>query len=250
VPRAKRTDRTDARRRHRAEQAALTAAEPGAEGADASTAAATSAASGKATQAPPPQRPGIMGSVRAAYRQPHIMDDLRHLPQVVTNWGFLVAIAGSAAAVAWFVIAYTPGLDAVPVNPNSTTGLQGVIATSPIAYFVGTMVLQAPPAVGAFVIGFTAKRASWLGGLIYGIYTVILLLIVLATSAGRLITQDGSAQSVIVSSAAWAPMGACLFASALAWYRRFLDLANPNRGRQRQAQQSRSKAKPKTATKR
>ncbi len=247
MPRAKRTDRTDARRRYRAEQAALTAAEPGADSADASTDAA---ASGKTTQAPPPQRPGIMGSVRAAYRQPHIMDDLRHLPQVVTNWGFLVAIAGSAAAVAWFVIAYTPGLDGVPVDPNSTTGLQGVIATSPIAYFVGTMVLQAPPAVGAFVIGFTAKRASWLGGLIYGIYTVILLLIVLATPAGRLITQDGPAQSVIVSSAAWAPMGACLFASALAWYRRFLDLANPNRGRQRQAQQARSKAKPKTAAKR
>ena len=183
-----------------------------------------------------------MASFKGAYRQPHILDDLRHLPEVVTNLGFLAAIGGSLAAVIWFVVAYAPGLSSVPVNPASSADLQPVVQSQPIPYFLGTMVLQAPPAVGAFVIGFTAKRASWLGGLIYGIYTVILLLVVLQTQAGRLLTGDGAAETVVISAAAWSPMGACLFASALAWYRRFLDLANPNRGRQ--AQQSRAKAKP------
>lgn len=242
MARAKRTDRNDARRRYRAEQAALAATEPETDGATVAPAAASTKA-----QAAPGQRPGITATFRAAYRPAHVRDDLRALPQVVSNWGFLAAIAGSFAAVAWFVVAYSPAISQIPVDPTSNDALQAVVSPNPIPYFLGTMVLQAPPAVGAFIIGFTAKRASWLGGLIYGTYAVILVIVTLQTPAGRLLTGDGPTQTVILSSAAWSPMGAALFASALAWYRRFLDLANPNRGKKGQAQPSKGKPKQKPA---
>ena len=60
--------------------------------------------------------------------------------------------------------------------------------SSTIPYFLGTMALQPPPAIGAFLIGFTAKRASWLGGLVYGIFVTIVAIVVLQTPAGRLLT--------------------------------------------------------------
>jgi len=254
VARAKRTDRTEARRRHRAEQAALVvvASEAGADVAQ----SAASNPSAKGTQTPakgaqpaPAQRPGITSSFRAAYRPAHIREDLRLLPLVLTNWGFLAAVGASLAAVAYFVIAYSPAISSVPVAPAPNAGFTAVVQANPLPYYLGTAVIAGPPAVGAFVIGFTAKRASWLGGLLYGIYTTILLLVVLQTPAGRLLTGDGPTEAVIISGAAWAPMSACLFAAAAAWYRRFLDLANPNRGQKSQAkaQQGRGNAKPKTA---
>ena len=118
---------------------------------------------------------------------------------------------------------------AIPVGTATPEQLEQVVGSSTIPYFLGTMALQPPPAIGAFLIGFAAKRASWLGGLIYGIFVTIVAIVVLQTPAGRLLTGDGSAEAVIVGHAAWSPVGAALFASAAAWYRRFLDLANPNR---------------------
>ena len=110
---------------------------------------------------------------------------------------------------------------------------------------MGTMALQPPPAIGAFLIGFTAKRASWLGGLIYGIF-VTHRGDRRPADAGRPPAHRRRLGATRSSSghAAWSPIGAALFASAAAWYRRFLDLANPNR----QASSSRPrKAKPKPA---
>jgi hypothetical protein len=238
VARAKRTHRTDARRRFRADQAALVATEQ--DGAVSATHAGSGLKTPKGQAAPVAQRPSMTGSLKAAYRQPHIADDLRALPVVLTNWGFLAAVGASLAAVVWFVVAYAPVLSGVPVAPAPNQAVMDVVQAQSLPYFAGSMVLVGPPMMGAFLIGFTAKRASWLGGLIYGIYTVILVVVVLQTEAGRLLTGDGPSQPVIASAASLAPISACLFASALAWYRRFLDLANPNR---RAAQQSKGKAK-------
>jgi hypothetical protein len=242
VARAKRTDRTDARRRFRAEQAALAAAEPDDTGAPAGVDPAKKSPKGQTVAAAPAQRPSMTTALKAAYRQPHFRDDLRALPVVVTNLGFLGAIGASLAAVVWFVVAYGPALANVPVGPAPNEAVMDVVKTNSLPYYAGSMVLIGPPMMGAFLIGFTAKRASWLGGLIYGIYTVILVVIVLQTEAGRLLTGDGPTEPIIAAAVAWAPLSACLFASALAWYRRFLDLANPNR-RRRAAEQSRGKAK-------
>ncbi len=240
MARAKRTDRTDARRRYRAEQAVLAETEPGDDTAD-GTATAVRKPSVKAGQSTPAPRPGIMSSFRGAVTPLDLPGDLRALPKVLTNWGFLAAMGVTLAAAVWFVIAYSPGLSEIPVGTATTAQLEAVVGTNTIPYFLGTMALQPPPAIGAFLIGFAAKRASWLGGFIYGIFVTILAIVVLQTPAGRLLTGDGSADAVLVGHAAWSPVGAMLFASAAAWYRRFLDLANPNRGQRGKAQQGKSK---------
>lgn len=235
MARAKRTDRTEARRRHRAEQATLAETEPG----DVITAPTATAKS--STKSAPPERPGIKAAFRGAMRPLDLRGDLMATPKVLTNWGFLAAIGLTAGAAALFVIAYSDAMAAIPVGTATPEQLEQVVGSSTIPYFLGTMALQPPPAIGAFLIGFAAKRASWLGGLIYGIFVTIVAIIVLQTPSGRLLTGDGSADAVIVGHAAWSPVGAALFASAAAWYRRFLDLANPNRQAQQQARKAKQK---------
>jgi hypothetical protein len=243
VARAKRTDRTEARRRHRAEQAALAETEPGTDAVAASTTQKTAA------KAPQQSRPSIMASMRQAYRPLRLREDLAGLPQVLVNWGFLAAMGITAAAAAWFVLAYNDAMAAIPVGQATQAQLEQVVAGNQIPYFIGTMALQPPPAIGAFLIGFTAKRASWLGGLIYGLFVSVLAVAVLQTSAGRLLTGDQSADALLVGHAAWSPVGAALFAAAAAWYRRFLDLSNPNRGQPKSSkpQQGRGNTKAKPA---
>ncbi len=249
MPRAKRTDRTDARRRYRAEQVALADAELDDELVDA-PATADRKPSAKSGRPAPAARPGIMSSFKGAIRPLDLPGDLRAFPQVLTNWGFLAAMGVTLAAAAWFVIAYSPAMSEIPAGTGTTAQLEAVVGTNTIPYFLGTMALQPPPAIGAFLIGFAAKRASWLGGFIYGIFVTIVAIVVLQTPSGRLLTGDGSTDAILVGHAAWSPVGAMLFASAAAWYRRFLDLANPNRGQRgkdAKGQQGRGKSsKPKS----
>jgi hypothetical protein len=231
VARAKRTERTEARRRHRAELAALSGLEPGDEGIDPTPTSSR-------TQGRPAseQRPGIMASFRGAMRPLDLAGDLRATPRVLLNWGFLAALGITAAAAVWFVVAYNDAMAtlvaSLPAGGAPTPEqLEAVVGANTLPYFMGTMALQPPPAIGAFLIGFTAKRASWLGGLVYGIYVTILAVLILQTPSGRLLAGIGNIDTVIVAHAAWSPVGSAVFASAAAWYRRFLDLANPNRGR-------------------
>jgi hypothetical protein len=93
VARAKRTERTDARKRHRAEQA-VAAEASASEGTVASSGSSSKAAAQPAKGA---QRPGFMTMMKSAYRSPNIIEDLKSLPVVVTNIGFLAALGGSAA---------------------------------------------------------------------------------------------------------------------------------------------------------
>jgi phosphate/sulfate permease len=53
-------------------------------------------------------------------------------------------------------------------------------------------------------------------------------------------TQFSSAQTeAIAYTLVWSPLLGAFFASAAAWYRRFLMLSNPNRGRRAQQAQKR-----------
>lgn len=238
MARAKRTDRTDARRRHRAQLAGVDESEMTNESASAGTSSRAGTASA------PLQRPSITAAFRGAMRPLDIRGDLRALPQVLTNWGFLAALAVTAVAAGWFVIAYNDAMAAVAVGAP-VSELEKVVGGNSIPYFVATMAMQPPPAIGAFLIGFAAKRGSWLGGLVYGILVTIVAIAILQLPAGRLLSGNGPADPVIVGHAAWSPLGAALFASAAAWYRRFLDLSNPNRVAQRQRQaQGRGDMKP------
>jgi hypothetical protein len=235
VARAKRTDRTAARRRYRSEQAAL--AEP-----TDVVAVETGPAKGKgAAQAPAQPRPGIVASFKAAYRPLDLRGDLRAAPAVLTHWGVLAAIAITVAASAVFVISTNDFASSIDFSdPNALTG-KSLDTVSSISYTVISMLIVPPPMAGAFLIGFTAKRASWLGGLAFGIIAAACYAVVLSSPAGKLLTAGQPADMGIASAAALSPVGAALFAAAAAWYRRFLDLANPNRNKARQQQ---GKAKP------
>lgn len=241
MARAKRTDRTEARRRHRAELAGLTDSESASQPASTSSARSGSKA---AAPAAPVKRPSITAAFKGAVRPLDIRGDLLALPKVVTSWGFLAAVALTVVAAGWFVFAYNDAMAAV-ASTAPVTELEKVVGGNSIPYFVATMAMQPPPAIGAFLIGFAAKRASWLGGLIYGIVVALVAVVILQLPAGRLLTGNGPADPVIVGHAAWSPLGAALFASAAAWYRRFLDLSNPNRVAQRQREaQGRGDMKP------
>ena len=82
--------------------------------------------------------------------------------------------------------------------------------------------------------GFLAPRASWLLGVIVGLvsaacYAFLILTIFSAVAAAA--PTPGLAQDVILSGFVLSPVLGALFASAAAWYRRFLAMSNPNRGR-------------------
>ncbi len=243
MARAKRTDRTAARRRHRIEQAVPDDA-TGVESAE------TAPAQGRTDRPSPAQpRPGIRASFRNAYRPLDLRGDLLVAPQVLRHWGVWVAILVAFAASAAFMASTNEFAASIDFsNPEALEG-KSLDTVSNISYLVISMFIVPPPMAGAFLIGFTAKRASWLGGLVFGIAAAAAYAVVLLSPAGKLLTGDQPADAMIASAAALSPMGGALFAAAAAWYRRFLDLANPNRGRNRPRPQQgrgnpRQKARP------
>ena len=244
MARAKRTDRTEARRRYRAEQAAL--ADPTAVDVI-ETAPAKSKGKSATAQDSAPVRPGIAASFKAAYRPVDLRGDLRAAPMVLTHWGVLAASAIAIAASAIFIISTNDFASSLDYTLSDPMAGKAIGTTSNLSYLVLSMFVTPPPAAGAFLIGFTAKRASWLGGLVFGIVAAGCYVAVLSSPAGKLLTSGQSSDVYVAQAAALAPVGAALFASAAAWYRRFLNMANPNRGKPR-PQQGRSSSGKKTAS--
>jgi hypothetical protein len=238
VARAKRTDRTAARRRYRTEQAGLDDAS-GVESAE------PTPTRGRAAQPGPVQpRPGIMASFRNAYRPLDLRGDLRAAPKVLAHWGVWGAILIAVAASIAFMASTNDFAAAIDFSdPNALQG-KTLDTASNISYLVISMFIVPPPMAGAFLIGFTAKRASWLGGLVFGVAAAACYAVVLTSPAGKLLTGNQSPDSLIVTAAALSPMGAALFAAAAAWYRRFLDLANPNRGQRRPTRPQQGRGNP------
>jgi hypothetical protein len=245
VARAKRTNRTEARRRYRAEQAAA----GGDPTIDDVVATAPTKGRNAASNAPAAaRRPGIVASFKAAYRPVDLRGDLRAAPMVLTHWGVLAACAIAIAASAIFIIATNDFASSIDYTLSEPMAGKTIGTASNLSYLVISMFVTPPPAAGAFLIGFTAKRASWLGGLAFGIVAAVCYVVVLSSPAGKLLTSGQSAESYVFQAAALAPVGAALFSSAAAWYRRFLDLANPNRGKPRPQQGRSSNSGKKTAS--
>ena len=166
-------------------------------------------------------RMGIVAALRASIHPLRVRDDLVALPSLVTNKALwlpvLVTIASTVAVIA--------------------TGGRDTITAILFAYFV-----QTPAIGGVFLAGFLAPRASWLLGAIVGLIAAFGYLAVLSIVPGALSpTAPGAAtvESVALSALVLSPIMGALFASAAAWYRRFLTLTNPNRGRRNQQPQKR-----------
>jgi hypothetical protein len=217
VARAKRTARADARRRYRAEHnlpdEATLDDEPTSSGE-----ARGATTSGTAKRTPDtPARMGIGEAFRASFRPLDIRGDVAALPYLAFRtkalWIPLALVLGSTIAFA-------------------VTSGQDIVTQFLFAYFV-----QTPAIGGVFIAGFLAPRASWLLGVIVGLvsaacYSILILTVFSAVVAASPI--QGIARDAILSSFVLSPLMGAFFAAAAAWYRRFLQYSNPNRGRRRQ----------------
>lgn len=224
VARAKKTDRAEARRRYRAEMSGefdTDAAEMGSEVAAETT---TRSAAKNSKFSSPSGRMSIKDALRESVHPVDVRADLAALPWLVTHtkavWLPILISIGSAVA---FVAV-----------PSSIT-----------VYLFQFFVLA--PAIGSiFLAGFLAPRASWLIGIIVGVAASLILgVLLLSGGMNHALTTLGGApydpatySATIIQSVILAiPLGG-LFAAAAAWYRRFLQLSNPNRGRKAEAKKS------------
>ena len=214
MARAKRTDRTEARRRSKEQQLAT---EGGAAGVASATAAKPAAA--------PVQRPSLTAALRGSFRPLDLSGDFRALPRLLLHWSFwgpaLATIVGSVVFIVW-----------------AQTWEEGVAPTTfgTVAYLAFQMLVYPVPAPAgaAFIAGFGAPRASWLLGILIGVIAAVSYTIVLYTvPVGLLVKTQADIQPAALTALLMAPVGSALFAAAAAWYKRFLNLANPNRGQRR-----------------
>ena len=223
MARAKRTERATARRRYRA---TLDPTELEAEDAAVEGSAERTGSGGRPNAGV--GRMGIRAALRAAYHPLRVRDDLAVLPSLVLNKALWLPVLVTALSTVAVV----------------ATGGKDTITALLFAYFV-----QTPAIGGVFLAGFLAPRASWLLGGIVGVVAAIGYIAVLTLVPGALgPAADGATpaapgaaaiQDVALSAILLSPVMGAVFASAAAWYRRFLQLTNPNRARRAQQAQKR-----------
>lgn len=167
-------------------------------------------------------RMGIVASLRASFRPLNVRADLAVLPSLVTHRAL------------WLPVLVTV------LTAAATTASGGADVITPLLF---TYFIVTPAVGGVFLAGFLAPRASWLLGVIVSLVAALSYIAMgLATRLPEPFqTQFASAQSdAIIYTLVWSPLLGAFFASAAAWYRRFLSLSNPNRGRRTQQPQKRS----------
>lgn len=225
MARAKRTDRAEARRRYRATTADPLEEEVIEEGISRVAprrSAPTSSAPGATGTV---QRPSILGAFRSSFRPVDWRADIRALPRLLRHWSFYVPVVLSGVAV---VLGQY-----LPHDP-----LVGAF----VGYFSGIT-----PFGSVFLAGFFAPRASYLVGALVSLaaagflalsYTVQFSglpngqFVALGVPGAPLVsTEDLKTQYPIAITQALTSgtLFGAIFASAAAWYRRFLNRANPNR---------------------
>ncbi len=224
MARAKRTDRAEARRHHRAEISSAEYIE--ADAVDAPSAAPSRRPDGS------PRPPSIGTAFRASFRPFDWKGDLRALPTLLRHRSFLIPLALTVGATA---IAFLTNSQVNPEAPAANTDTTAVIAGIAFQYFV-----VAPPVGSAFIAGFLAPRASWLIGLMIGVVAFGCLALLVFSPMFDAVPDQRS--QYVANAAFVSPTGAALFAAAAAWYRRFLNLANPARAQQ-QAQRQAARAR-------
>lgn len=213
MARAKRTDRAEARRRHRAQLAEERHPDDVEEAQDETPAArsAPAARTRPVQAAPPPARPSITYAFRTAFRPANVREDLAYLPTLVlgTKAVWLPVLLSVASAVTLAV---------------------GGLNTFTLLFFQYFAYIL--PVGALFLAGFLAPRASYLAGFIVGAAATVVLAVTLASGIlGDELDAEGLGSSIVVNGLITSTIGGMLVASAAAWYKRFLNLANPNRGR-------------------
>jgi len=222
LARAKQTARSEARRRARLANRPLEtdADAGGAEAGDQATAPGTDSRAG--ARGPTRQgasRPGVFsavfGSFGAAYRRPDVREDVRLLPRLLVSRGFLAAIAmvviGGVAFAIW------------PLYSGSTLIFQ---------FFT------VPPALAPiFIAGYFAPRASYLLGLLVGLFdAAVYFLLVTQLPAFGAAAEPSQLGLDVVTYIVWSAITGVVFAAGAAWYRRFLQSTSPRRQAQARGQ--------------
>jgi hypothetical protein len=205
VARAKRTARADARRRYRAAivDSDLDGADDGldADGTPPRSGEARSEARSEArTRAATttPQRPSITGAFRNSFRPVDLRGDLQALPRLLLTRTFLIPLDLSGLAFIGWV--FSP-------SAVTTSLLQWVSYPFPLA--------------PVFAVGYFATRASYLlAAIVSGMGLAFAL---------PLLTELYPDPGVLIAVIFQAVVFGALFGAAAAWYRRFLNRANPNR---------------------
>lgn len=214
MARAKRTARADARRRHRAElHQADAPIDSDAEAAGSTTSSGSRRAETKATDAAP-TRMGIGTAFRLAFRPLDVRGDLASIPSVLLRSKALWIPLGLVVGSTVFLVA---------------AGGRDIVSQFMFAYFI-----QTPAIGGVFLAGFLAPRASWLLGLVVGLASVICFAIVITlfpSTVAAVAPSEGEVQAAVTAALALSPVMGAFFASAAAWYRRFLQYTSPNRTR-------------------
>ena len=235
MARAKRTDRAAARRRYRASIAEplemddldgeedLPSAQATSRSSNPTARAASGGSGGSASSAP--ARPGMAAAFRSSFRPLDLRSDLRALPMLVRHKSFLVPAILSGASVAI--------LPLLGVNALTSAFYQYFSFTAPL----GT----------AFLAGFFAPRASWLVGMMAALASVGFQALAFTVgpfgglydtfldSSGQPMTRAAAEALVLNQALVVGVPSSALFAAAAAWYKRFLNRANPNRNRPAQS---------------
>lgn len=212
MARAKHTVRAEARRRFR-QASSQPGDEEGVElDGDAPKGAAVAAKptpQGRSSQVPA-RRPGFFAAFRGAYRPARVRDDVPYFPTLLRSRAFLAAlaltIAGAIGAFAFWD--YSGGRFAYEL-----------------------LLLPGSALAPQLVAGFFAPRASYFLGLVIGLLQGILDVIFVTQLSAKLGTPLTGDQSIalMTRSVLTGPFSGMLFASAAAWYRRFLSLSSPKR---------------------
>ena len=237
MARAKRTDRAEARRRHRA---ATTGADSGVDteaSAPTSGAVPSKSSSGgsSAAMSTPGGRLGVMAALRAAFHPVDVRADFAALP-----W---LAVHTKALWVPILITLVGTIVIAVAVSMGIQSPIVAGVSTFTFQYFIQ------PPAIGGvFIAGFLAPRASWLLGAIVGLFAAACyaFLILAFPSSGTTPVDPANVRDLALSGFLLSPAFGILFASGAAWYRRFLQLSNPNRGRRAEAKKKPNDGKSRT----
>jgi hypothetical protein len=254
VARAKRTNRAEARRRYRAQ----IAEQANAEAPETTERPVEPSPRGPRGSRPAePQRSGMRYAFRAAFREPNLREDLAHLPELLRSRAVLLPILISVGTAV--TIAATSGNDVVsrllaqyflvppPIGSIFIAGffaprasyLAGLIVGLAAAIALTTLIVVTPtlnptvaapgasPSPSAVSSGAPASPSA----------TATASGASPAASAGASPAASGTGQpatsnpSDVASFALIAsPLAGIFFAAAAAWYRRFLQLSNPNRG--------------------
>ncbi|MCI0581583.1 MAG: hypothetical protein L0227_01605 [Chloroflexi bacterium] len=210
MARAKRTDRADARRRYRQYQSGDI------EGTEPEEAPATPTRGARPGGPAAPVRPSLTAAFRGAYRRANIREDLGFLPGLLLTRSFIAAVALVGVGVA-----------AIAIDPKSQ-----------ISVLLYQSLLYPPAMAPIFIVGFFARRASYLLGLIVSLvdvaaFAAVVYLVV--PGAATTPIEPVAQQQAVFSAITVGPLSGIFFAAAAAWYRRFLNLSNARAIQRRQA---------------